>query len=308
MNGVQLIVRPSDPPVSWATFCADSPPFSVALDGYVHGGPRFDPTGPRTNFNHHEDVDRLATRATCAQVHLAIRQGFFDRFRGIEGPRAFVFVNDCDQDVCTACYLLTHHYRGEHTMNPTLNRLVALEDMLDTTAGAYPLPIDLPALGELAWVFEPYSQARLAGELARRDQARFASIIEDVAGRIDRHVVGQGKSLAIDVRYKTLRRESGWVMVREIGAQARTAMFAHGIRAFASVRERADGRWDHVIGRMSQFTPFDLPAILARVNAIDGTERAADCWGGGDNTIGSPRIAGSGIDPDALADAILATT
>lgn len=54
-------------------------PFSIALDGYVNVGPRFDHEGPRVNFNHHEEVDRLATRATCGQVLMAIRQGLFTR-------------------------------------------------------------------------------------------------------------------------------------------------------------------------------------------------------------------------------------
>jgi hypothetical protein len=127
-----------------------------------------------------------------------------------------------------------------------------------------------------------------------------------VAGRIDRHIIGQGKSLTLDTRYDVLRTERGWTMVHERGAQARTAMFSRGIHAFVSVRERGDGRWDHVVGRMSQFTPFDLPAICVRLNAVEGTEHAADRWGGSDTTIGSPRIAGSALGPDALAQVILA--
>jgi len=51
--------------VDWRKFCVTHPPYSIALDGYVYGPPRFlEPTqgGPKANFNHHEDVDRLVPR------------------------------------------------------------------------------------------------------------------------------------------------------------------------------------------------------------------------------------------------------
>ncbi len=38
---ITLHVEPTTVPVSWDTFCASAPPFSIALDGYVRGGPRF---------------------------------------------------------------------------------------------------------------------------------------------------------------------------------------------------------------------------------------------------------------------------
>ena len=63
---VTLHMRPQDEPLTWEQFCATVGPYAVALDGYVAAGPRFDPAGPRVNFNHHEEVDRLATRSTCA--------------------------------------------------------------------------------------------------------------------------------------------------------------------------------------------------------------------------------------------------
>ena len=56
----------------WEKFCHETPPYSIALDGFVAEGPRFSFKGLRANFNHHEGVDRLATRATCSQILLAV--------------------------------------------------------------------------------------------------------------------------------------------------------------------------------------------------------------------------------------------
>ena len=160
---VELHMRPDLPPMSGVAFREMAGPFSVAIDGFVREGPWFDASLPSKCFNHHEGVSRLETRATCAQVMLAVRQGFYRRFRDGDGPRAAVYANDCDEDVCMSWFLLKHHALSAQILNPLLNRLVHMVDLLDTTAGAYPFPEDLPALHGLAWVFEPYRRFRLAG-------------------------------------------------------------------------------------------------------------------------------------------------
>lgn len=281
--------------VSWETFQACAPPFSIALDGYVSGGPRFNGAGPWVTFNHHEEVDRLATRSTCAQVLMAIRQGLFQTFRDTAGDHAVVWVNDCDEDVCLSWTLLKHHYLATSTMNPALNRLVAMEDALDCTAGAYPFPIDLPMLQELAWVFQNYRQFRLSGQLAKLDPAAYGLVIANVEERILAHVMGRGGSIPLDVRYDRIGGGTGWAMVREIGAQARTAMFADGIRAFLAVTELPSGRWSYVFGKMSPFVPIDLVAFMAEMN------RTEPGWGGGDSVGGSPRGVGSSKPPEEVA-------
>ncbi len=286
--------------LTWAEFKRQSETYSIALDGYVRGGPRFDAATRRANFNHHEDVDRLATRSTCAQVLMAIRQGLFTCFRDQDGPKADVYVNDCDEDVCTAWTLLKHHPLAENTIFPLMNRLVAMEDALDCTAGAYPFPKDLPVLRELAWVFEPYRQFRLSGQLDKKDPSAYRSIIVDVESRILRHVTGTGDEVPLDTRYERIGGGKGWTMVREIGAQARTGMFSDGIRVFVSVRERSDGRYVYVIGKMAPFTPLDLGFLCTRLNGVEG--RIYDQWGGGDTIIGSPRQQGSQLPMSELTE------
>jgi len=295
---VALRVRPSATHVTWDDFCGSTPPFSIALDGYVAAGPRYDHVAPRANFNHHEEVDRLATRSTCAQVMMAIRQGLFRRFRNGTAPCLEAYVNDCDEDVCTSWYLLEQHCMVEHTMNPLLNRLVSMEDALDTTAGAYPFPIDLPVLRELAWIYDPYRRFRHRGGLAGRDPREFEEVIRQVADRIGLHVAGRGRTVDLEVDFDVIGGGPGWTMVRERGFHARLGMFARGIQTFASVRQRADGRWDHVVGRPSPYTGPDLRALARRLNRIDS--RPGDEWGGGDAFCCSPRGSGSGLSPQEL--------
>lgn len=290
---------------SWNHFVKTAPKFSVALDGYVHEGPRYDGEKVIVNFNHHEGVDRLATRATCAQVLMAIRQGMFSSFKDKYGtPCARVFANDCDEDVCTSWFLLNNHHLVEGTMNPMINRLVAMEDALDSTAGAYPFPADLPALKELAWIFEPYRQFRVSGGLDKRNASAYTSIITDVENRILQHVTGRGKALqSLDTRYELIGGGNGWSMVKEIGPYARTAMFGDGIKAYVSVRERGDGRYTYTIGKLSPFIPFNLLSLTEALNREDDII-GEDKWGGGNNIMGSPRARGSSFTPDKLSEII----
>lgn len=306
MNNIQLYVKPQVPPMMWGKFKQYSPPFSIALDGFVATGPRRDMKGPRLNYNHHEEVDRLCTRATCGQVLMAIRQGLFQRFRRDGQPTAFVYVNDCDEDVCLSWFLLRNFFRFEGTMDPLLNRLVYMEDALDATAGAYPFPKDLPLLQELAWVFAPYRNFRLSGGVDRKDAIEFQAIIEQVCDNIDKHLMGKGGNQSLDLRYEVVAQGSFWAMVHETGAQARTAMYADGLKAFTSVRERPDGRYTYTIGRMSPFIPFNVPSILQKLNAADpeiGPD-TEDMWGGGDTIGGSPRVNGTSLEPKEVLDII----
>lgn len=299
---IQLHMLPQQPPMTWDDFSQEAAPYSIALDGYVIGAPKFDPTKVILSLNHHEHVDRLATRATCGQVLMSLRQGLFKVFRDHTGPTARVLVNDCDEDVCTSWYLLKHHAVCEQPMNARLNRLVMMEDALDATAGAYPFPADLPVLRELAWVFEPYRQFRLSGQLDKKDPRAFRSVVDDVESRIDRHIFGTGQEIPLDTRYERIGGGKGWAMVHEIGAQARTAMYVDGIQAYVSVREIGHARWAYVIGRLSHFIPFDCKAIFDKCNEIEVCEK--DRWGGSPTIGGSPRVSGSKIPPSILEKSI----
>lgn len=308
-------MRPDLPPMDRKTFMREFPPFSIALDGFVKEGPwwvraapsglrRGKENGPYVNMNHHEGVPRAETRATCMQALNAIRFKLFKKLLNKSGkPFATLCMNDPDQDVCTARTLLRHPHLVRSAMNPMINRLVDAEDKLDTFAGAYPFPPDLPFLEELAWVFEPYTNFRMRGGLQTRDPALFIGVLTDVEARILKHITGGGLTIPLQIDYDVERIGTGFHMVTEKGAQARTAMLFDDIDAYVSIRERTDGRWTYTIGVMSPYDDWPIKRVEARMNELDD-DHPEDTWGGGSNIIGSGRIHGSKLNPDDLFEVI----
>lgn len=178
-----------------------------------------------------------------------------------------------------------------------------MEDMLDTTAGGYPFPPHMTSLQEINWVFEPYRRFRVSGGVDRKSAVEFMGVITDVGFRIIMHITGHGQAIELDTTYDVLRKERSWAMVREVGINARTGMFGDGITAFVSVRERPDGRFVYTIGRQSIFIPFDVPRILATLNQVEGAD-SHDSWGGANTIGGSPRVQGSRLPPDKVAEIV----
>ena len=298
-----LHTRPENPPISWNDFLKSAPPNSIALDGYVSGPPCFQVSeeGFYANFNHHEDVPRLETRATCAQVLVSIRQGLHHQFEGIKEVN--IFVNDCDEDVSLSVFLLRNYEIAFSSENMLLNRLVFMEDMLDTTAGTYSFSPDLSSLKKLMWVFEPYHSFRIDGGLESRDAENFTKVIDSVDKRIRAYIEDRAKETDLDTGFEILEEHKGWVLLKEVGRNARIGISNAGIIAFVSVRERADQSWDYTLSRASQFVPFPIERLVEDLNSVEDC-KDGDMWGGGDLVSGSPRISGSKIPPEQASSII----
>jgi hypothetical protein len=300
LNNVSLQVLPDILPMSWESFCSLYGRNSIAIDGFVAEQPRFDPKLPAANFNHHEGVSRLETRATSAQVLLAVRMGLFRAFRKDGIPAARVFANDCDEDVCLSCFILSNGPICESLVNPRLNRLVDVAELMDTTAGMYPLSPDFEVSRQLAWIFAPYRDFRHRGGLDRHDGKEFLGIVEQVISRIQAHIVGNGGEMSLDLSYARIGGGPGWTMIRELGAHGRTGAVSDGIKAFVSVRERDDGKWAYSVGRLSEFIPFPVPEILYALEqqeVVKQGEPTKASWGGATTIGGSPRPWGSVLSP-----------
>lgn len=292
-------IEPKIPPLSWDDFVKTYPENSIALDGFVTGPTHFfkNEKGVWANFNHHEGVDRLSTRATCAQTLLAIRQGLIKSFLG----DIHLYVNDCDQDVCLSIFLIKNYLLVENVLNPLVNKLVHIEDMMDTCAGAYPFPIELLALREAAWVFQPYTVFRTNGGIERKNRNEFKTVIDDVENRILKYITGHSEKIEPESSYEIIGGGKDWKMVIEHGYEARTQMMKDGICAFVSVRtiDKSKSKYAYSIGKMSTFIPFDIPKILTWLNHCDQVTET-DFWGGSDTIGGSPRVNGSSLDPKGI--------
>lgn len=294
--------------LTWNEFCGQKPPYSVALDGYVRGPYQFQPEsegGPRVNFNHHEDVDRLSTLCTAAQVNVNLKSGFFECFTKRTSPHATIYANDPDQDVSTAVWLLRNSERKHDKFSEQrLETLLNILNALDITGGCYPVDPTSKTLREFDWVFEPYTNARMSGKLPQLNGKEMEDIINKISLRIDSYLLGTGGEAPIDVNYQKLGGGPGWTLVKETGYRARLKLANDGIRAFVSViNRREDGNWTYTIAKQSQYIPFPITEIYEFLNDFEQIEETTG-WGGSNIIGGSPRAIGSSLSPKELERAI----
>ena len=285
----------------WSDFKKLKPPYSIALDGFVDSATVRDPEGPYANFDHHSKTDRLSTRSTAEQVHIEIKLGLFDTFRRGGIPEAHIYINDTDEDACLAWWLLKNNERIRNVSEPRVNRLVYCEDRLDCTAGAYPFGY-ISMRRKMAWIFQPYHEARFKGRFARMEETEMRSIIESVEDRISRHVLDDDSELRLEGCYEKIGGGPGWTFTRETGSASRMAMYNDGITAFAVlVAEKQDGSFIYTLGRRSVWTPFILQKLYSILNEAEhDIVNAGNKWGGSDTIGGSPRETGSRLSPSKL--------
>ena len=276
---------------------------SIAVDGYCKGGPKFDQERTILNINHHEGVDRIATRSSCLQAMILVKLGLYDGF-GDENGRvsATLFCNDCDQDVALATYILSH---PEHVDRPKLRELVRIEDLMDMSGGLYPAKKRLHLMKELNWIMRPYTQARTSGRLQELDAKGMEKIVREMHRRIKLSLFNGAKEVDVDTSFEVLADHGSWQLVREIGEASRVGMAEKRIKAFVSWRGEKDGRHHYALGRMSPFIPFPLDRIYEALNRAEGLgPDAPHRWGGSDTIGGSPREIGSSLTPEQVAEVI----
>ncbi len=288
---------------TWNEFETNTPPNSIALDGMVLGGPRFDEIAHRVNFDHHDGVVREATMSTAMQVMFAIKGGIMKLLH----PIIHVYVNDTDQDTSLAVWLLVQHAQFDGTKeHPAINRLLALTDRLDITGGAYPMNLRDELLQRHTWVFEPYTRLRKSGALAHATAVVMSNNLETVMQRLNRFMMGETETVTLDTRHTILYENAHFKIVDEIGGnEARYDLFSKGMDAFVSiVARRPDGRTVYTIGRRSRYIPFPVPRLYQAMNAAEGFT-TTEGWNGSDIIGGSPRASGSGLIWEQIRDIIL---
>ena len=286
------IVTPDD-------FLTSHPPYSIALDGYVAGQPFLEmrPNGPYRNFNHHEAVDRSCTSATCEQVRRAIILGLFDLFRDNGSPRANVWVNDCDQDVCLATWIMLNPQRAAE---PWVRTLVYIEDLLDMSAGGFPMPEERDLLGEVRWVFEPYTARRPM--ISSLNETDMLEIIDHVHQRIEAFLDGTGETLPLLGDYVQLGGGHDWVLAEVNHQHARQKLVEAGVKAAVELYGRSGEHFLYSIWRRSEYiVGFPVLEILGELNRAEGfAEGDTAGWGGSENVGGSPRAGGSRLTPEQV--------
>jgi hypothetical protein len=285
---IDIEVRPG-PALEREAFLANHPPYSVALDGYVFGEPWLvvTPGGPFRNFNHHETVDRSCTSATCEQARRAVVLGFYDLFRKKGERTATLWVNDCDQDVCLSTWVLMNPDRAAEPMVRMLSQIV---DLLDMSAGTYPMPHERDLLGQIRWVFDPYLRAR--SQLAGMPGAAMREVIRDVHHRMDQFAMGRAEIAPLIGEYTPIGGGDGWIFAEVTHQTAREKMAAAGVRAAVELFGRSGDRFLYSIWRRSEYiVGFPVPEILAALNEAEGFQPVDPTGWGGRRAWGGARAA-----------------
>ncbi|MDO8513812.1 MAG: hypothetical protein Q7S37_04895 [bacterium] len=301
-----LRIVPRKTYATFSEFIAATPPYSIGIDGIVAESTQYEQKGPYLNLNHHDSCDRLATRSACGQALCYMRAGLNEQFRLNGQYHAIVHANHPDEDVCTAWFVLKHPELTCQTIHPLLNRLIAVEDTMDTMAGAYPFHKDLPLLEEFAWIFEPYTRARQLGIIHQPaiSEHTMIGIVTDVENRIMRHITGKGERIALDTRYTLLDKVGPVAIIEETGQHARIGLFGDGHKAYLSIQELSNGNLKVSVGRMSPFIGFNVIQFLSLCNREERPS-GGNIWGGGNNVGGSPRDGGTKLKLVTLKGALV---
>lgn len=281
----------------WEEFTQQAPQSSVALDGVVLGGPRYDENKLHLNLDHHDGVVREATMATCMQALYAIKGGMMKRFlSGSKDGKVHIFMNDTDQDSTLAYLLLAHSEQFEGiASNPLVNRLLELTNRADITGGGFPMKINDQVVKQRNWLFQPYTGLRKSGKLAQANAEMLRDNLEAMERRFEKFLMGQSEEIDSDTRHEILYKSPfGWWLVDEIGGtDAREYLFSQGMDAFLSiVATRPDGARVITAGRRSRYVPYPVRELYGVYNEAEGLP-ADKGWNGSDIVGGSSRQFGS---------------
>jgi hypothetical protein len=305
ISKIQIIVMPRIS-MTWQEFESTTPSKSIALDGIVKGGPKFDAQSLHVNFDHHDGVVREATMSTAMQVLFAIKGGLMQSWMS-SANSVNIYINDTDQDTSLAVWLLLNYKLFEGVQGiPHINRLLAITDRLDITGGAYPMNLDDELIRQHAWVFQPYTDLRKSGMLSMSDSSGLLSNLEATLSRINKYMMNQGGQVSLDTRHVILFECPEFSIVDEIGGNdARYYLFSKGMNAYISIVSRKEnGNLVCTVGKRSQYIPFPVSQLFDDFNDSEGLTRS-NGWDGSDIIGGSPRLNGTTLTWQNLRDITL---
>lgn len=287
-------------------FEASARPRSVALDDRVACQTYWNPSVQKGCFNHHVNVDRLATQSTERQVFDALLHDHFaERLLNIEGRyEVTALAKEPDLDVAFATTFLKRHDWFARYGTAAIAPLVDREDHIDRRCGFFACKPNDPLIRKLAWVGEPYEEWRKAG--GRGTAREMADLIEAVGFRLEQVWTGavNGVGRALDTRYQRIGGGDGWLLIQEDGFYARIGLAnadLRGLEGAVSVRRFGPERWSYAVMKTHNYSSFPVAALFKVLNAAELIpDNAPYRWGGSNFGGGSPYNIGSTLEPSAL--------
>lgn len=303
----ELIVRPGEQCTSRADFISRCKPGTIAVEA-VAAGPELihTPDGPYLIIDHHEEVVRRVTVASCLQAWNAATLGQLEEFRDENGKYCpTLLTRDCDQDATLALYALDRFEvlpRLTDQQHDRFDELVHAESELDVFGGIPPGRITrrkLQMMGRIAWIFDAYTDYKTTGGLYLNKPRDHLKVIQHGYKRITQHINGSGRSRPLDTRYKTLGPTNRYAIIKQVGTEALLGACSDGLRAVIAWRLRPDGTHQYTYYRRSASVPFNLNYLYEVLNAAEGCPEGQG-HGGSNDIGGSPLASGSTIGPDEL--------
>lgn len=288
-------------------------PGSIFLDGVAVAAPFADLERQVYNLDHHEGCVRAFTLACCEQALVLLRKGLDLRRR-----EWTLYANDADLDTVLAVWLLLNHLRLDEAGGIARARvlpLVRLQGAIDAHGleledlCAFPPDLQRHARAQMDRVRAEELALRASGEWNEVDLLQYFAgrlrLLDAIAyspgqlrdvGEIEelaRAEIGQG-SVAV-----VCRSELG---IYEVERQLRRF---HGARLGVIALQREP---QQVTLRQVEFgLPATLEKVYAQLNWVDpaaGGQRSRNCWGGSGEIGGSPRLTGTRLDAQQIAEVL----
>jgi hypothetical protein len=289
-----------------------APRGTIYLDGAAEGGPFLDVEKAVFNLNHHEDCLRAFTLATCEQAMVVIRKGL-----DLQNRDWTIYANDPDLDTVLAIWVLLNHLRL-NDVDPEIRKkimpLVRLEGAIDAhgleMADLCGLPPEVQdsAFAELEQLRQKEVALKKGGKWHEIDFLEYtAELLRAIDGLIysvhhfegvleveelARAEIG-GKQLAV-----VCRGDTG---IYEVERHLRRL---HGKRLGVIILQKTPHTY--TLRQVDPFLPGTLDSAYERLNLIDraaGSRRSGNRWGGSREIGGSPRVTGTSLTSQQIADA-----
>ncbi len=283
----------------------------VLLDGAGQFGPVIDNARLFYNLDHHEDVLRTFTLATCQQALIVV-------MKGLELDRGdwTIYANEPDLDTVFALWVLLNHRRVrqlDREQRDAILPLILLEGAIDANG------FDLEAHCGLPQERVPVEKARLdslhAIELELKSSGAWATA--------DLAEYTRGMLLEIDKLVYRPGDFDGYTSVEEVYGHVdigtdRVAVVCRDGSGIYEVERRLKNAWGDRLGMIAlersqgQFTlrrtasmsDIDLEAAYGKLNLLDPRvdgRPPEKRWGGSDEIGGSPRPTGTALTPREIA-------
>lgn len=311
LQSVAFIMQARKPAIAFEELEHRYGPYAIGLDGSVFGSSRIKKAERRTiaNFDHHKNVDRLRTPATCGQIWEYVTSGAFETDFP-RGENVNIFLNDCDPDVIWSTFLLQYApfvKNASQELREQLGAFVTISNVIDISGGVSRFDPQLEIVKRLRWINDPYAQLRTSGRITTADSEKFREVIETGHHRIIKTLCGKGELQALDTTYEGIIYD-GWAFVTKEGYDARGQMLQDGIPFILSRLSKpyANGNWGYSLNVLDPESSLNLHPLCNRLNQAEREVGGAMDWGGSNRHGGSPRGLGTKLTQEQLVSIITA--